>query len=58
MIDIGWPGQVDYIEDWDMQKSMVASRSENPDLAGKLLCSNIRILTPSDGGENRTFNVG
>ncbi len=37
MVEVEWAGQVDYDVAWDWQKSLVAERSESPDLADKLL---------------------
>ncbi len=37
MIEVEWAGQVDYDVAWDWQKSLVAERTESPDLADKLL---------------------
>lgn len=37
MIEIEWAGQVEYGEAWEWQKSLVAERAANPDLADKLL---------------------
>lgn len=37
MVEVEWAGQVDYDVAWDWQKSLVAERTESPDLADKLL---------------------
>ena len=36
-IEIEWAGQVEYLAAWDWQKSLVAGRTENPDMVGKFL---------------------
>lgn len=37
MVEVEWAGQVDYDVAWEWQKSLVAERTESPDLADKLL---------------------
>jgi lipoyl(octanoyl) transferase len=37
MVEVEWAGQVDYDVAWDWQKSLVAERTESPDVPGKFL---------------------
>lgn len=37
MVEVEWAGQVNYDVAWDWQKSLVAERTESPDLVDKLL---------------------